>query len=156
MLRKFVLLVLGYTGVACAASSGATQSEAPASPEAAPAPAEPAPPSPEQEPASAALAADAGSPDAPAEAAPPSSCTVSSLETVPTKESRNDQCRGTFFCPGARTVLVTCDGENDGTNTSLCDCEERGKRASLGGTVPGEAPDSCLAAADRCLAALGR
>lgn len=150
MLRRFVLLALGCAGTGCAASSTAP-SEAPEA-----APLAPAPPPPAAEPASAVLVADAGSPEVGGETAAPSSCTVSSLETIPTKESRNDQCRGTFFCPGARTVLVTCDGENDGTNTSLCDCEERGKRASLSSTVPGEAPDSCLAAADRCLAALGR
>jgi hypothetical protein len=52
-------------------------------------------------------------------------------------------------------VLVSCDGENDAARTSLCECEEGGKRASLSEAVPGEAPDSCLAAVDRCLAVLG-
>jgi hypothetical protein len=81
-------------------------------------------------------------------------CTGGPLETTPSPESPNDRCDATFYCPGARTILVTCDGENDGTGTSLCDCEENGKRASVNGTVSGEAPDSCIAAAERCAAAL--
>jgi hypothetical protein len=144
MLRGLVLVLSGSCLLACASRKS---QDAQAVPEA-------APPAPEAAPATE-LSADAGSPEVATETAPAGSCTVSSLETMATRESRNDQCRGTFFCPGARTVLVTCDGENDGTNTSLCDCEERGKRASVSGTVPGEAPESCLAAADRCLAALG-
>ncbi len=90
--------------------------------------------------------------DAPA---PAGSCTGGPLEITPSEKSATDRCDATFYCPGARTILVTCDGENDGTGTSLCDCEERGKRASVNGTVPGEAPDSCIAAAGRCLLALG-
>jgi hypothetical protein len=88
-------------------------------------------------------------------AAPSGTCTVGSLSVSATDESSHDRCHATFYCPGARTVLVACDGENDGTATSLCECEEHGKRASVAGTVPGEGPDSCLAAADRCLTALG-
>jgi hypothetical protein len=80
---------------------------------------------------------------------------VGALTVSATAESSHDVCHATFYCPGARTVLVVCDGENDGTNTSLCECEERGKRASFSTPIPGEGPDSCLAAGDRCLAALG-
>lgn len=91
------------------------------------------------------------------EAAPAAgSCTVGSLAVTATELSSHDICNATFYCPGARTVLVSCDAENDGTKTSLCECEERGKRASVSGAVPGEAPDACLAAADRCLVALSR
>jgi hypothetical protein len=139
--------------VGCAGSTSKDSVVVPETLEPAPAP---APVQPAPKPASTASSELVEPPSAPSEPVPSGTCTVSSLETVPTKESRNDQCRGTFFCPGARTVLVTCDGENDGTNTSLCSCEERGKRASVSGTVPGEAPDSCLAAADRCLVALGK
>jgi hypothetical protein len=101
-------------------------------------------------------AAPSGSGAAPvsADAAPDGSCTEGSVVVKPSPESRTDGCNATFYCPGARTILVTCDGENDGTGTSLCDCEERGQRASVNGTVPGEAPDSCRAAAERCLRAL--
>ena len=88
-------------------------------------------------------------------AAPSGACTVRALTVSATEESSHDVCNATFYCPGARTVLVVCDGENDGTNTSLCECEERGKRASFSKPIPGEGPDSCLAAGDRCLAALG-
>jgi hypothetical protein len=90
-----------------------------------------------------------------AEALPAGSCTGGPLKITSSPLSPTDGCDATFYCPGARTVLVRCDGENDGTGTSLCDCEENGRRASVSGTVPGEAPDSCLAAAERCLAALG-
>jgi hypothetical protein len=102
-------------------------------------------------------AAEAPPPPAPrSEAAVPTgNCTVGELTVSATDQSAHDVCRANFHCPGARTVLVTCDGENDGTTTSLCECEERGKRASVSGTVPGEGPDSCLAAGDRCLVALG-
>jgi hypothetical protein len=86
---------------------------------------------------------------------PTGACTGGPLKVTRSELSPRDRCDATFYCPGARTILVTCDGENDGTGTSLCDCEENGRRASVGGAVPGEAPDSCLAAANPCLAALG-
>jgi hypothetical protein len=143
-----VAFMAAFLLAACGGSRSNEKAVTPPNPE--PAPVEPAP-----EPASTASSELVEPPSVPSEPVPSGACTVSSLETTPTKLSRNDQCRGTFFCPGARTILVTCDGENDGTTTSLCDCEERGKRASLSDTVPGEAPDSCLAAADRCLKALG-
>jgi hypothetical protein len=145
--RRFAFVAL-FLLAACGGSTSNERAVAPPNPE-------PAPVAPESEPASTASAELVAPPSVPSEPVPSGACTVSSLETTPTKESRNDQCRGTFFCPGARTIQVTCDGENDGTKTSLCSCEERGKRASVSGTVPGEAPDSCLAAADRCLTARG-
>jgi hypothetical protein len=70
------------------------------------------------------------------------------------EHSSHDGCDATFFCPGARTIQVSCDGENDGTMTSLCDCQEGERRAAPSAPVPGEAPDSCLAGVDYCLQAL--
>jgi hypothetical protein len=84
------------------------------------------------------------------------SCTLVSMTIVPTNLSPTDGCEATFACDGPRAIEVTCDGENDGTNTSLCDCREGRKTAAVNGTVPGEAPDSCLAGAQRCLTALAQ
>jgi hypothetical protein len=152
MIREIGMMVVGAWAVACAGSGAAQKSDAAPVADSVPPESTPAP---TPEPSTSVLASNAGSAPA-AEPAAPGSCTVGKLETIPTELSRTDHCRGTFYCPGARTILVGCDGENDGTNTSLCECEERGKRASPSKPVPGEAPDSCIAAADLCLAALGR
>jgi hypothetical protein len=135
-------IVVGALLTACGSSPKKASDPAPRPTSTAPAPS----PSPETPTPSA-----SGSTNPP----PAGSCTVGSLTVTATELSPHDQCNATFYCPGARTVLVSCDGENDGTKTSLCSCGEGGKRASVSGTVPGEGPDSCLAAADRCLVALG-
>jgi hypothetical protein len=65
--------------------------------------------------------------------------------------SARDGCALSLGC-GSTKVEVTCDGENDDTNTSLCDCYRDGvpDKHALKDLYEGEAPDSCLAAAVQC------
>jgi hypothetical protein len=65
-----------------------------------------------------------------------------------------DGCKLNLECaPGKLSVV--CDGEEDGTGTSLCDCYFNGKPLPLPGTDvwPGEGPGTCHAAAPACLQA---
>jgi hypothetical protein len=62
-----------------------------------------------------------------------------------------DQCTIPFTCDTGMRLEVKCDGENDGTFTSLCECYIDGKRVGLDGLFAGEAPDSCFAAVSQCL-----
>jgi hypothetical protein len=62
-----------------------------------------------------------------------------------------DQCTIPFTCDAGLHVEVKCDGENDGTFTSLCSCYIDGKHVALDGLFAGEAPDSCHAAVGQCL-----
>ena len=67
--------------------------------------------------------------------------------------SPTDRCRASFDCDDGREVSVSCDGENDGTDTSLCECELDGRTRPLPNPIRGEAPFSCERALELCLAA---
>ena len=67
--------------------------------------------------------------------------------------SARDGCAIRLRC-GTTRVETWCDGENDGTNTSICECARDGVRDEhvLQNLYQGEAPDTCLAAAVHCKA----
>lgn len=78
-------------------------------------------------------------------------CNVQLFRTRPSDASKTDACDLVLRCGRAQTV-VTCDGENDGTGTSLCQCSRNGADVPLPQNVyPGEAPQSCVAAAQQCV-----
>ncbi len=80
----------------------------------------------------------------------PLQCTMGGVQITPDL-SPTDQCMIPFTCASGTRVEITCDGENDGTFTSLCSCYIDGKYVGLDGLFVGEAPDSCFAAVDKCL-----
>jgi len=64
--------------------------------------------------------------------------------------SLTDGCKLGLRCDG-RDLWVECDGENDGTNTSLCECWRDGQQQRISGSpYAGEGPDACFAAAAAC------
>lgn len=67
----------------------------------------------------------------------------------------NDTCEATYTCDPGVEVWIECDGENDGTNTSLCGCKSGSKMAVVPGLIDAEAPDSCRIVLPACLQALG-
>ena len=73
----------------------------------------------------------------------PTACDlVPPVVVTPSDLSPTDGCEATYTC-NAGTMVVTCDGENDGTNTSLCSCHLNGQ-SRYGGLVGGEGVDACL------------
>jgi hypothetical protein len=62
-----------------------------------------------------------------------------------------DQCKTTALCDNAVELVTFCDGENDGTNTSLCDCYVNGNYYDHVGLVDGEGARACETAYSRCL-----
>jgi hypothetical protein len=80
-------------------------------------------------------------------------CALEHTRLKASEQSVRDGCTLSLNC-GSTEVDVTCDGENDDTNTSLCDCTRDGVRDehALKNLYQGEAPDSCLAAAVHCRA----
>jgi hypothetical protein len=78
-------------------------------------------------------------------------------EAIPASEHAAipvDGCKLTLDCaPGKLSVV--CDGEEDGTGSSLCDCYVNGNplRISKPSVWPGEGADTCHAAAAVCLKA---
>ena len=80
-------------------------------------------------------------------------CELEHTTLKPSELSARDGCELRLRC-GKTAVRTECDGENDGTNTSLCDCERDGVRDQhvLKDLYQGEGPDSCLAAAVHCKA----
>lgn len=80
----------------------------------------------------------------------PDSCTLDSMTVTPSELSPTDGCRGVYRCDGDE-ITVECDGENDGTFTSLCSCEGSGSYWGLGVLVAGEGPESCQAGIAECL-----
>jgi hypothetical protein len=81
--------------------------------------------------------------------APPTGCTLNSLVTTESI-TPTDQCVAVYTCADGRSFEVSCDGENDGTNTSLCACSHGDTRWSVSGVVQGESPFSCTRAAHKC------
>ena len=78
-------------------------------------------------------------------------CELEHTMLKPSELSPRDGCELRLRC-GNTAVQTQCDGENDGTNTSLCECERDGVRDAhvLKDLYQGEGPDSCLAAAVHC------
>jgi membrane-bound inhibitor of C-type lysozyme len=79
-----------------------------------------------------------------------SQCAMLGVEIAP-DITDTDQCTIRFMCSTSTRLEVKCDGENDGTFTSLCECFIDGTHVALEGVFAGEAPDSCLAATSKCL-----
>lgn len=78
-------------------------------------------------------------------------CNVQLLRTRPSDQSKTDACDLVMRCGSAQTV-VTCDGNNDGTGGSSCQCTRKGTSVALPQSLyAGEAPQSCIAAAQQCL-----
>jgi hypothetical protein len=77
------------------------------------------------------------------------------LQVVPrTRESANqvDGCKLELTCRAGK-LTVDCDGEQDGTGTSLCDCYLDGRPIRLPKRDPwaGEGANVCHSAAALCL-----
>jgi predicted esterase len=80
-----------------------------------------------------------------------SGCNLQLLRTHPSELSKTDRCDLVVRCNGIQSV-VACDGENDGTDTSLCECTRNGAPVTLPQSLyPGEAPQSCITAAQQCV-----
>jgi hypothetical protein len=78
-------------------------------------------------------------------------CRIDYATIKPSELSSIDGCKLELTC-GNEKLVTECDGENDGTNTSLCDCKINGKEARhVSNPVRGEAPEACLRAAEKCL-----
>jgi hypothetical protein len=83
--------------------------------------------------------------------------TLTPLQTIPRTAdfvNRVDGCKLKLACqPGELTI--TCDGEQDGTGTSLCECYRDGQTVRLprSDPWPGEGAQTCHAAAALCLQA---
>jgi hypothetical protein len=82
-------------------------------------------------------------------------CSLTQIATTASENSPSDGCGATYACEAGAEVLIVCDGENDGTNTSLCSCATGSKTVDSGGVIDGEAPESCNNALLPCLRALG-
>lgn len=99
--------------------------------------------SPRAESATSSNDADAGAPNFQA-------CTPSSsARSAPLPE---DQCKLALQCADT-SVDVSCDGENDGTGTSLCSCRKDGKPMQISSLWDGEGMPTCYRAAEACLGA---
>ena len=77
---------------------------------------------------------------------PPAGCSGEITEV-------GDQCAANYTCADGHTYVLECDGENDGTGTSLCTCYVDGQyqREASEPVFPGEGAAACSAAADLCI-----
>jgi hypothetical protein len=82
-------------------------------------------------------------------------CELRTTELTASELSRTDACRASFSCDDGRQVSVSCDGENDGTHTSLCECQLGKLTVSLPKPIRGEAPFACERALEPCLSWTG-
>jgi hypothetical protein len=84
-------------------------------------------------------------------------CRIDHTIIEPSELSSTDGCKLELSCNNEK-LLAECDGENDGTNTSLCTCRRNGveSRSVSSNPIQGEAPESCLRAAEKCLTILRR
>ncbi|MFO0547053.1 MAG: hypothetical protein U0271_01630 [Polyangiaceae bacterium] len=71
----------------------------------------------------------------------PESCVLEEMIITPTDLSATDGCHGVYTCDGS-SVVIECDGENDGTGTSLCACTRAGQTTQLG-LIEGEGEGAC-------------
>jgi hypothetical protein len=79
-------------------------------------------------------------------------CQLQSIEVFPSELSETDRCLAVHACDNGVTLKIDCDGENDGTNTSICECMVGAMHRSPDGVFEGEAPESCEAALQTCQA----
>lgn len=80
-------------------------------------------------------------------------CDVEEVTVTPSELSPTDGCEATYTCSEG-VLVVSCDGENDGTGTSLCDCDADGEFFyPYGELFEGEGPDSCFNALSSCVRA---
>ena len=77
-------------------------------------------------------------------------CTLQELTVTPSENSPTDGCDATYTCDDGVVVTVECDGENDGTYTSLCSCFI-GSTWAFGGLVEGEGEAACPAGFSNCM-----
>jgi hypothetical protein len=80
-------------------------------------------------------------------------CVVKRVELTPTKLGASDTAKLTLSC-GETALQVDCDGEQDGTGTSLCTCYRNGEEVRIPGDPwPGEGIEVSYRVAERCLRA---
>ncbi len=78
-------------------------------------------------------------------------CDLEGVIVTPSELSPTDGCRATYSCSEGK-LRVECDGENDGTGTSLCDCYADGEHFwPYHDLFEGEGPDSCFNALNSCV-----
>ncbi len=85
-----------------------------------------------------------GTPGAPATYSEPTDCALADVA------EHDDKCEAELHCAGGVVLDITCDGENDGTGTSLCTCFV-GDAQKHGGLVEGERAAACANAVANCL-----
>jgi hypothetical protein len=79
-------------------------------------------------------------------------CKARSIVLMPTDEGASDGVKLMLSC-GNTLLDVECDGENDGTGTSLCSCHRDGVEVRIPGDPwPGEGISVAYRVAERCLA----
>jgi sterol desaturase/sphingolipid hydroxylase (fatty acid hydroxylase superfamily) len=79
-------------------------------------------------------------------------CTPRSIVLTPTGDGASDGVDLKLTC-GTTLLDVECDGENDGTGTSLCSCHRDGAEVRIPGDPwPGEGISLAYRVAERCLA----
>jgi hypothetical protein len=83
-------------------------------------------------------------------------CQLRTSTLTASELSQTDGCHASFSCDDGQQVSVSCDGENDGTNTSLCECQLADRTVSLPKPVRGEAPFACERALEPCLSRAGK
>lgn len=72
---------------------------------------------------------------------------------TPSEVGANDGAALSLTC-GTTSWHVSCDGENDGTGTSLCECYRDGQEVRIAGNPwPGEGIGVAYGVAERCRAA---
>lgn len=80
----------------------------------------------------------------------PAGCDLVSSGTA-SGVSATDWCGASYECEDDLSFRVECDGENDGTFTSLCSCTRGSTHWSIPNVVQGEGPESCNNATMQCL-----
>jgi hypothetical protein len=78
-------------------------------------------------------------------------CELRSSSSNGSDFSPTDGCGASYECDDSLSFSVHCDGENDGTFTSLCACSDGTTHWNIPDVIQGEAPDSCNNAAALCL-----
>jgi hypothetical protein len=78
-------------------------------------------------------------------------CELSRVDEIPSEHSPTDGCDATYACDDGVELVVRCDGENDGSGTSLCSCAIGTDTRDAGAPVDGEGAEACLAALDACV-----
>lgn len=80
----------------------------------------------------------------------PAGCDLVSSGNAGSELSPTDWCGTSYECEEGLSFSLRCDGENDGTFTSLCTCVQGSTSWNIPDVIQGEAPDSCNNAASVC------